>query len=294
MAEVDSFEFESARNETVFEAAKRVRAGDLTFKAPHASRWFLEFRNFKVEIRPDGSDEVITIKPEWYSFTASRGYSTWLWSEDAAEARARWDALSYVAAPALGFDVEELANRPNLPSQAYSAFEAVTMGFQELIESSDREAPLQEYLTEHPALLTLEAARVHPKLKLGDDYITDFVLELGDQHYVLVEIEAATRPLYTKAGNPASELNHAIQQVEDWLQWVEDAAQYIQTKLPGIADPPCWVIIGRQLKDKKLDLKWKRKQRTHAKSGIVLMTYDDVLDKAKRQLANLRKLDGVG
>ncbi len=43
-----------------------------------------------------------------------------------------------------------------------------------------------------------------PKLKLGDDYITDFVLELGDQQYVLVEIEAPKRMLYTKSGNPAS------------------------------------------------------------------------------------------
>jgi hypothetical protein len=294
VAEKDSFEFESARGETVFDAARRLRAGDLKFKAPRASRWFLEFRNFKVEIRPDGSDEVITITPEWHSFAASRGYSNWLWSEEAAEGRARWDALLYVAAPALGIESEELSARPNVPSQAYSAFEAVTMGFQELIQSSDREAPLQEYLTQHPALLTLEAARVYPKLKLGDDYITDFVMELGDQQYVLVEIEAATRPLYTKGGYPASELNYAIQQVEDWLQWVEDSAEYILAKLPAIAHPQCWEIVGRRLEDKKREAKWKRKRGTHAKSGIAFMTYDGVRDKDRRQLASLRRLEGVG
>lgn len=293
VAEEDSFGFESANGETIFDAARRVKAGDLRFKAPHASRWFVEFRNFKVEFRPDGSDEVITFEPDWYSFTASRGYSTSLWSGEAAEHRARWDVLSYVAAPALGMEAEELSTRPNVASRAYSAFETTAVGFRELIESSDLEAPLQEYLSEHPVLLTLEAARIHPKLKLGDDYITDFVMELGDQHYVLVEIEAATRPLYTKAGNPSRELTHAVQQVEDWLQWVEDAAQYIQTKLPGIADPECLVIIGRRLKDTKLEAKWKRKQRMHAKSGITLMTYDDVLDKARRQLVNLRRLERV-
>ena len=132
---------------------------------------------------------------------------------------------------------------------------------------------------------------MHPKFKLGDDYITDFVIELGDQQYVLVEIEAATRPLYTKTGNPSRELAHAVQQVEDWLNLIETAAPYIPTKLPGISDPNCWVIIGRRLHDQRLEAKWSRKQRSHAKAGIMLMTYDDVLDKAKRQLANLRRIE---
>jgi hypothetical protein len=291
----DSFEFESALTETIFEASRRLKAGDLSFKAPRGRRWFLEFRNFRVEIRPDGGEEVIVFTADWYSFTAARGFSGPLWSEEQAAFRATWDVLAHVAAPSLGIAAEELsAPGVDAPRRAFSAFETVAKGFQELIESSVLEAPLQEYLTENPALLTLEAARVFPKLKLGDDYITDFVLELGDQQYILVEIEAPTRMLFTKSGYTARELNHAVQQVEDWLQWVDDSAPYIRNKLPGISEPDCWVIIGRRLRDKKLEAKWRRHQRTLARSRIVLLTYDDVLDRAMRQLANLRKLEGIG
>ncbi len=77
------------------------------------------------------------------------------------------------------------------------------------------------------------------------------------------------------------------------MQWIDDSGQYIRNKLPGIVEPECWIIIGRRLSDKRLEVKWKRHQRSLASSRIFLWTYDDVLDRAMRQLANLRKMEEV-
>jgi hypothetical protein len=156
-----------------------------------------------------------------------------------------------------------------------------------LVESADREAPLQDFLRQHPALLTLEAAEVHPQFQLGNDYVTDFVLDMGNEEYVLVEIEATSRPLYTRNGNPSAELTHAIQQVEDWREWITTASEYIRQKLPGIVEPECWVVIGRRPADDRSRIRWARKQRTLTR--IKLFSYDDLLDKAMRQLDTLRR-----
>lgn len=292
MADEDSFDFRLAPDETIVEAGSRIGAGTLSYDAPKARRWFLEFRNIKMMVLPDGGEEVLVYTPNWTSFSAGKGFSPRLWSAERARERAKWDVLAYVAAPVLGIDLREPGTDLSSPvKQTLAAYEAIVNEFRSLIETADREAPLQEFLARTPALLSLEAANPWPQFRLGDDYITDFVLELGNEEYVLVEIEAASRQLYTRGGNPSSDLTHAIQQVEDWRQWIESASPYIQTKLPGIAEPECWVVIGRRITEKHLATKWKRKQRQHLAGGVRLMTYDDLLDRNLRQLESLRRLE---
>jgi len=220
------------------------------------------------------------------------GFLVPAWTVEQARYRASWEGLTYVAAHLLNVQIdEERDNAEDTAREAYGTYESVVEEFKELVTSINIEAPLQTFLTENPPLLTLEAARVWPQFKLGDDYITDFVLELGFQEYVLVEIEAPSRKLFTKNGDATADLNHAIQQVEDWLRWIETAASYAQAKLPGIVSPECWVVIGRRIEDPQLAAKWNRKKRTMSTTRIYLFTYDDLLDRAQRQLASLRKME---
>jgi hypothetical protein len=292
MADKDKFGFSVASDQTIIEAVSKVSSASLTYRVPYAKRWFLEFRNIKMEYRPDDGPNVLLYTPNWISLSAAKGFSPLIWSEERARDRAKWDVLSYVVAPILGVNLHESSDRGlSSPSeQALTAYEAIVGEFRRLIETTDREAPLQEFLSKSPALLTLEAANIWSQFRLGDDYITDYILELGNQEYVLIEIEASIRPLYTKDGNPTAQLSHAIQQVEDWREWVESSSSYIQQKLPGIIDPECWVIIGRKLSDEQSQIKWKRKQRQLLSGGIKLLTYDELLDRNLRQLASLRQL----
>ena len=87
--------------------------------------------------------------------------------------------------------------------------------------------------------------RVIPKYRLGGDYEMDFALEQPSGLVDLVEIEPSTFPLYTRSGNPRSELVHAEQQVLDWLEWLEANSRLARDDLPGMMRPVGQVIIGR-------------------------------------------------
>ncbi len=291
-AEEDSFRFEVSADETIHEVAHRLGAGDLRHRAPYAPGargWLSSFSNFGVAMRDPETGEWVEIhKPGWYTFIASWGFIPAFWTPEIATERARTEILSFVAAHLLRLDPADLFQPEVNPVQrTYEAYEQVVDAFRILVESENREAPLQDFLREHAALLTLEAAQVYPQFQLGNNYVTDFVLDMGSEEYVLVEIEAASRRLYTRDGDGSADFNHAIQQVEEWRTWVANASQYVQQQLPGIVEPECWVVIGRRPEETRLRTKWARKQRSLVR--IKLFTYDDLLDKAMRQLDTLRR-----
>jgi hypothetical protein len=291
-AEEDDFQFETAYDETIRDAARRLGAGDIRDRSPNvpgAKGWLHSISNFRVALRdPETGEAVLIHVPDWYTFIVGQGFIAVLWSPQQAITIARDEIRSFVAAHLLRLDPADLF-RPGVDPvrSTYKAYEEVVGAFRDLVESADREAPLQDFLREHPALLTLDAAQVHPKFQLGNDYVTDFVLDMGNEEYVLVEIEAATRPLYTRDGNASAEFNHAVQQVEDWRTWIADASEYIRQRLPGIVEPECWVVIGRRPNDEDSRKRWSRRQRTLAR--IKVFTYDDLVDKAMRQLTTLRR-----
>ncbi len=53
-----------------------------------------------------------------------------------------------------------------------------------------------------------------PKLALGAKYVTDFVIELPQQQYILVEIEKQAHFLFTKRGRVTAKVTDAQQQVD--------------------------------------------------------------------------------
>ncbi|MES1242112.1 MAG: Shedu anti-phage system protein SduA domain-containing protein [Acidobacteriota bacterium] len=72
------------------------------------------------------------------------------------------------------------------------------------------------------------------KVKLGAEHVTDFVLLHAVPKYsnsrrpgiTLVEIERPDCPLFTKSGDPAAALTHAIRQTQDWSMWIQANRDY--------------------------------------------------------------------
>ena len=75
---------------------------------------------------------------------------------------------------------------------------------------------LQRCLFRHPILFGAEYIRVIPKFSLGGDFEMDFALQRSSGLIDMVEIENSKHALFTKNGNPRSQLVHAEQQVIDW------------------------------------------------------------------------------
>jgi hypothetical protein len=165
----------------------------------------------------------------------------------------------------------------------------VVKEFEDLLERASREEELQAFVSKYPVLLSPTAIEIHPKHRLGREYVTDFVIHEADDQYVLVEIESASHKLFSQNGDPSAALSHAQRQVEDWREWVSQQITYAQNSLPGINDPVCWIIIGRSKalssKDRRA-LQRKNKELSHIK----IMTFDDLVKKVHQHIHNLESI----
>jgi len=116
-----------------------------------------------------------------------------------------------------------------------------------LLETEVKEEKLQYFLKENPFLLKPSSEFI-PKQKLGEDFVTDFVLlNILDQGpcYTLVELEKSSYSILTKEGVLSSNVSHAIKQTRDWDIWLEKNKSYFQNKLPWFESPEYLIVIGR-------------------------------------------------
>lgn len=184
---------------------------------------------------------------------------------------------------------EKKVNQPIVTDSIFPYLEKVSSEFATLLEASKKEEELQVFLKKHPIVLH-PTAELIPKKKLGEDFITDFVLvSPSDQGatYTLVEIEKASHPILVKDNSLSRQTNHAIKQTRDWDVWLEKNKAYLQTKLPNFESPQYLVIIGR---GNILDDNAKAYLRSYNRDwkNIELLTYDDVLVRFKAIIKSLK------
>lgn len=154
-----------------------------------------------------------------------------------------------------------------------------------LLESATRnENALQRCLTSYPILFGLNYQRILPKYRLGSAYEMDYALEDVSGLVDLVEIESSNLRLYTRQGNPTKELTHAEQQVLDWLEWVEANTRLVRDDLPAMMRPKGQVVIGRRTDLASADQQRLRRRNVSWQGAIQVLTYDDLLDRAKTML----------
>lgn len=165
---------------------------------------------------------------------------------------------------------------------------AMLKEFEALLEDADtKEEVLQKFLTLNVELIAPGYRRVLPKQQFGKT-VSDFVIEDHVGHYLLVELERATAPLFTRKGDLSSELNHAVGQILDWTRYIQDNRSTVEKELglPGISSTPRGlVVIGRS---KSLSEGNRNKLRVRASdSRIEILTYDDLCEKFRALVGNL-------
>lgn len=168
----------------------------------------------------------------------------------------------------------------------------IAQEFESLLGKEVNEEELQLFLKTHPFVLH-PAADTIPKKKLGEDFITDFVLVAPSSqgpNYILVELEHAAHPVLTKDHTLAKPVNHALKQTRDWDVWLEDNKAYLQGKLPGFETPTYIVVIGR---GHELDETQKKYLRSYNREwkNTELLTYDDVLVRYRSMIEQLKALN---
>lgn len=153
--------------------------------------------------------------------------------------------------------------------------------FKELIEAEKREEAYQVFFENNPAFLNPLASKIIDKHSLGDDLITDFVVQTLENKYIMLEIEKPQDRIFNQNGDFSAAFTHAYGQVLDFLSWVDENVAYAKKKLPEIVMPNGMLIIGRSItltesQRKKLDYFNSTNQR------IIVYTYDDILSNATR------------
>jgi hypothetical protein len=227
----------------------------------------------------------------WRSIQVLAGFDPVDWRADRAILQAQNNVLQFVTAHLMQQTAIPAEQQPEKRDVAAKLQDAVD-GFRGLLDSNpQRESDIHRCLLEHEALLTLAigASEVRSEVPLGSEYRVDFALRITEQRYILIEIEAAQRRLFTQSGDPASDLTHALRQVRDWRDWIGEQLTYARTVLPGIIDPECWVLIGRRNSLTNRDQKALQRMNLD-EIRVTIMTYDDLVDSAARQLDNIRRL----
>lgn len=157
------------------------------------------------------------------------------------------------------------------------------------LDSATEERPMQVVLENHPALLANlitgnHGVWVRPQVRLGDQYVSDFLIASqtsAGMRWHLVELECPTARL-TNVGNQRESrtLRHAIEQIQDWREWLKTNLLATREKLPGITiDARGLIIMGRE---DGTDSAREIRDRRSVNDRIEVRTYDWLLRAARR------------
>ncbi len=162
-----------------------------------------------------------------------------------------------------------------------------------VIDEATDERPVQRFLAEHRSVLAAALLRGHtrvvrPHVRLGAEYVPDFVI--GDAssfgvRWTLVELESPTARMFTADGHYARKTREAVRQIESWRAWLADNKGYASRLQPnglgllGIsANAQGLALIGRRHEsDLEPDTEWMRRS-TAERQTIDVHTYDWLLD----------------
>ena len=109
----------------------------------------------------------------------------------------------------------------------------------------------------------------------------------------MIELEPSTSSIFTKQGDYAQRLNHAIKQVDEWSDWIKRNEPYfrdclqkeLKKKYPSFDETlqhtrrfivSSNIIIGRR--DMLSDEDNKRRAQEYEKSNLDIITYDRLVD----------------
>lgn len=164
---------------------------------------------------------------------------------------------------------------------------------EDLLESGEtKEPPFQSLIERHPQLLSSLvlgnwAIFVIPQKRLGAEHVTDFLVlgvhSLGPQ-WVAVELEAPRHRLHTEKGRITAAVQHGVDQIQDWRDWLTQNVSYAQSTLhlQGITNQlPGLVVIGRS---QPSDEREPARSRVAEQQNIQIHSWDWVLRQAQRMI----------
>jgi len=121
---------------------------------------------------------------------------------------------------------------------------------------------------------------------MGTEYRIDFMVRRPNATYLLVELENPRQRIVTASGDFTAEVNHALCQVEDWQEWIENNLTTVQRYYPEMTSPEGLIVIGRE-DGSEAQSRRLRRRNVNMRGRIEILTYDDLLRGAESYVRSL-------
>lgn len=156
--------------------------------------------------------------------------------------------------------------------------------YQQALDNAKKEEDIQRFLSSNTFLLSPNGI-VTPKVRLGSQFITDFVIEdpFGADHsHVFVEIEDPKELIFKSSEKertePRQRFNHALNQIRDWRRWLSDNANTFRNEhFSSYQQPKFMLLYGRSKELDKDDRKRALLEISRETNALDIYTFDDLL-----------------
>jgi Domain of unknown function (DUF4263) len=165
------------------------------------------------------------------------------------------------------------------PLYEQGALESVRSQFAALLSENPEEERLQIFLKGNPILFhQFAATKIFAKPNVLTRFVADFAILTPSKELLLVEIERADTRLMKNDGGMAQPLNHAFDQVRDWLHVVDEHRLAVLDCL-GIKSDDVGAIRGVVIagRDAGYDALHLRRLKAEDRGRLSFYTYDDLL-----------------
>jgi hypothetical protein len=165
-----------------------------------------------------------------------------------------------------------------------------------LVTREAKEAELQKHLEKFPFILSQQFSHCHhtvSQFNLGGKYQADFLclnMPSKNYHWCGVEIESSSKLVITKSLRRSSVLEHALQQIRDWRDYLNTNIDFAQKEkaqnglglIYSAKNIPGMVIIGRRIENKKISDAWNiLRSQIQLNDNIQVLSWDGIIEHAK-------------
>lgn len=254
--------------------------------------------------RTGDEEEKLALDPSEFAEAFQRSLSKALAEETAKQSSKRTPPATEAVLRSLAVATVEAAASQNYPSNRPIEIEVsadkCTELMRELVETDPRlidradvheKRDVHPFLAEHTYFLhpALETIVSEPAIGVGTEFRPDFIIREATGDYILVEIENPKRTLFTKRGDFTAEVSHAVQQVEDWQEWLEQNLPTAQRQYPDIVSPRGLTVMGRHVNLGQKERQKLSRRNINTRGRLEIITYDELIARTRAYLAGVRR-----
>lgn len=177
----------------------------------------------------------------------------------------------------------------NVPLYERSSLEDILSRYQELIKNTPPEEKIQKFIENNPIILhQFPAHKIIFKAPILNKFNTDFVILTPQKELIVIEIEKANTKLLKKDGHITANLNHAFEQVRDWLHCIDEHRLAILEDM-NIDKNSVSIVKGVVIAgvDSGYDAAHLRKLKGADWGRITFLTFDDLTSALNSLIRNI-------